>query len=450
MNADLAVIGAGPGGYTAAALAAEAGLRTVLFEKDLVGGTCLNRGCIPTKALLHTAETWAAITGGDLAGITAAGLDFAAMHQKKNEIVTALRQGVESRLKTAGVTMVSGFARVIGPGQIVCGGENFSAQTILLAAGAAPALPPVPGIELPGVCTSDALLEGTPPAPESLVIIGGGVIGVESASIYLPMGIPVTILEAADRILPEMDLELSRRVAMNLKKQGARIETGARVAEVSGNPGHMTVHYTDRKGRAGSAEAALVLAATGRRADVAALFPADYCPDLQRGAAVSDAEGRTSLPGVWVIGDARAGNIQLAHVATAQAQNFVARLTGSLPPADESVVPACVYTRPAAASVGLTEAAAKAAGRSVRTLKALTGANGKCMIEGTQSGFLKLVADSGTGEVLGAQMVCPEAADLVGELSVAVRQKLTVSELAAVIHPHPAFCELIAAAAAQW
>ena len=450
MKYDAAVIGGGPGGYTAAAHTARAGLHTILFEKNLLGGTCLNRGCIPTKALLHAAETWAAVSHGDVPGIEAVSCDFSAMHQKKDETVAALRKGIESMMKTAGVTVVQGTAQVTGPGQILCNEEIYEAENIILAAGASPARPPIPGIDLEGVYTSNDLLEGAPPELDSLIIIGGGVIGVEMASVYLPLGTAVTILEAADRILPEMDREISQRLTMVLKKQGAKVEAAASVKAISGVPGEMAVAYTDKKGREHTVTADGVLAAAGRRADVSTIFPTDCCPQLSRGAVVSDADGLTSLPGLYVIGDARFGNIQLAHVAEAQGKNIAALLAGKKPPVDETVVPACVYSRPAAASVGLTEAAAKAAGHNVRILKALTGANGKCVIEGTESGFLKIVAGADTGVILGAQMVCPEAADLIGEMAVAVQRKLTVPELAAVIHPHPAFCELIASAAQLW
>ena len=450
MNYDAAVIGGGPGGYTAAEASAQAGLRTVLFEKNLIGGTCLNRGCIPTKAYLHSAETWAVVSRGEIAGIKAGSFDFSAMSRKKDETVSYLRQGVEGRLKAAGVTVIRGTAQITNPGEVLCDGEIYAASNTIIAAGASAVRPPVPGIDLTGVYTSDDLLEGTPPEFDSLIIIGGGVIGVEMASIFLPLGKSVTILEMAARILPEMDPEISRRLALILKKQGAGIETSASVTAITGSPGQMQVTYTDKKRREHTVTAGGVLAATGRRASLSALFPTAYCPQLDRGAAVADADGQTSLPGVYVIGDARAGNIQLAHVAEAQGKNVAAILSGKKPSVDETVVPACVYCRPAAASVGLTQDGAKAAEYTVRTLKALTGANGKCVIEGTESGFLKIVADSDTGIILGAQMVCPEAPDLIGEMAVCVQKKLTVAELAAVIHPHPAFCELISSAASAW
>lgn len=450
MKYDLAVIGGGPGGYTAAAEAARYGLQVVLFERSSLGGTCLNRGCIPTKALLHASETYAALTHAEGLGVTAQGLsyDFAAMHRRKNQVLLSLRQGVEKLMSSRKVTVIQGTAKITGEGRVVCGGDTCEAANIIVACGSKPFLPPIPGIDLPGVYTSNELLEGDGVPFRSLVIIGGGVIGVECASVYLPLGCEVTVLEAADHILPPMDKEIAQRLNMALKQQGASIVTKARVTNISGTPGGMTVTYQDKKGTEFTVTAEGVLAAAGRRAAVEDLFVFGAAPELERGAIVADAQGRTSIPDVYVIGDAKAGNIQLAHVAAAQGKNVAAVIAGREPPVDESIVPNCVYTTPEIASVGLTEEQAKAAGIIVKSQKYLTGANGKCLIEGAESGYVKLVADSADGTLLGAQLVCPRATDLIGELALAVQRKLTVQELAAVIHPHPTFCEMISDAAA--
>ena len=452
MNYEIAVIGGGPGGYTAAAKAAKEGFRVVLFERDLLGGTCLNRGCIPTKALIHAAETYSAISHSETLGISVQGAsyDFSAMHRRKDQVVLTLRQGVEKLMKSNKVTVVSGSAQVTGPGAVSCGGEMYEAEHIILASGSKPSMPPIPGIDLPGVYSSNDLLEGEGLNLKSLIVIGGGVIGVESASIYLPLGTKITILEAMDHILPNMDRELAQRLTMSLKKQGAAVEAGASVTAISGTPGAMTVTYRTKKGKECTVTAEGVLVATGRRAETEGLFAPGCAPELERGAVTADAQGRTSIPNLYVIGDARARNIQLAHVAIAQAENVVALIAGKEPPVDEAVVPSCIFTSPEAASVGLTEAEAKAAGHAVRTLKSLTGANGKCLIEGAESGFVKLVTDADTGVILGAQLICPRATDLVGELALAVERKLTAVELAAVIHAHPTFHEMIASAAELW
>lgn len=449
MHFDIAIIGGGPGGYTAAEKAAKAGLQVVLFEEEDLGGTCLNRGCMPTKALLHSAETFAALAHAQDLGVHTQGVsyDFAAMHQRKAQVVETLRQGVEKLMKANKITVVHGQACIQKAGVVTCNDETYEVQDILIATGSKVAYPPIPGIDLPGVYSSRDMLQGNGQDFASLVIIGGGVVGVEFASIYRCLGCQVTLLEAADHILPFMDREIAQRLTMILKKQGVTVEAKAMVQRIEGYPDAMTVTYTDKKGTEHQITAQGVLAAAGRIANLDGLFSPDFSLELDRGAVVGDEIGRTSVPHVYVIGDAKARNIQLAHVASAQGENVIADILGKRPPLDMSVVPSCVYTVPEIASVGLTEEKAKADGIAVKTGKYLTGANGKCLIEGTESGYVKLVTDSATGRLLGAQLVCPRATDMVGELTVAIQKGLTAADLAQVIHPHPTFSEMLFGAA---
>ena len=433
MAFDVAIIGGGPGGYTAAAEAAGRGLSTVLFEAGKLGGTCLNRGCIPTKALLHEAE----------AGVT----DAQAMIGKRDATVTALRAGVEKLMKARKVTVVNGFAQITGPGAIACNGEAFEARDIVVATGSAPSVPPIPGADLPGVYTSNDLLEGDSPLPRSIIIVGGGVIGMELALFFALEGSQVHVLEAMERILPPLDHEIAQRVAMHAKKRGIAIEASAKVTGISGEPGSMTIAYTNKKGAACEVCAEGVLIATGRRANTAGLFAEGTAPEMERGAIVADEAGRTDIGHLCVIGDARARNVQLAHVAEAQARNVIASIAGAEPPVDESVIPSCVYLSPEVATVGMTEDEAKAAGREVVCGKALTGANGKCLIEGSESGYAKLVCDAQTHVLLGAQLVCPRATDMIAELALAIRLGATAEQLAATIHPHPTISEMVGEAA---
>lgn len=449
MQFDLAIIGGGPGGYTAAEKAAQAGLQVVLFEQEDLGGTCLNRGCMPTKALLHSAETFAALGKAEALGIQAQGIgyDFGAMHRRKDAVVTALRQGVEKLMKSNKVTVVQGQACIEAAGLIRCQGEAYEGKDIIIATGSQVSYPPIPGIDLPGVWNSRDILEGGGQDFQSLVIVGGGVVGVECAALYRCLGCAVTVLEAADHILPFMDKEIAQRLTMILKKQGVSVEAKASVQKIEGTPGEMRVTYVDKKGAEHTVSAQGVLAAAGRKANIEGLFGPAFSLELERGAIVGDADGRTSVPHVYVIGDAKARNIQLAHVASAQGENAVAVILGKKPPLDLSVVPSCVYTNPEIASVGLTEEGAKAQEIPVKTGKYLTGANGKCLIEGTESGYVKLVTDRDSGKLLGAQLVCPRATDLVGELALAIQKGLTAEELAEVIHPHPTFSEMLYGAA---
>ena len=239
MTYDVAIVGGGPGGYTAAEEAALRGLSVVLFERDLVGGTCLNRGCIPTKALLHDATPHASLSD---------------MHARKQAVVTQLRGGIEKLLKQRKVAVVHGQATIVSLGVVACEGQTYEARDIVVAAGSVPATIPVAGIDLPGTYTSNDLLEGEGVGLSSLVVIGGGVIGVEFATMYAQLGAHVTILEATERILPPMDREIAQRVTMHLKKRGVKVETSARVMGIEGEPGSMQVRYVDRRGNSGVAE----------------------------------------------------------------------------------------------------------------------------------------------------------------------------------------------------
>lgn len=435
MDFDAAIIGGGPGGYTAADEAAERGLSVVLFEADALGGTCLNRGCIPTKALLHEAAC----------GIR----DPAALRAGRDRAVHALRGGIEKLMRMRGVTVVNGFAQITGLGTISCNGEAYRARDIIIATGSIPSMPPIAGADLPGVYTSDDLLEGAGAMPRSIAIVGGGVIGMELALFFVQTGAAVQVLEALERILAPFDREIAQRVALHAKKRGISIETSAQVQSIEGVPGEMRVSYTDKSGQPRALPCEGVLIATGRRANTAGLFADGAAPELERGAIVAGELGRTSIAHLWVIGDARARTTQLAHAAEAQARNTVACIAGAVPPVNEDLIPSCVYLSPEVASVGLTEDGARAQERAVICGKALTGANGKCLIEGSGNGYAKLVCDAGTHTILGAQLVCPHATDMIAELALAINLGATAEQLAATVHPHPTISELVGAAARE-
>ena len=449
MNFDLAIIGGGPGGYTAADCAVKSGLSVVLFEGAEIGGTCLNRGCIPTKALIHSAEAYKEMKKSDILGIEAENVtyDFKKIHSRKDTVVTTLRQGIEKLMKADKVTVINAFAAVKSYDEngvtISANGEIYEAENLIIATGSVPSVPPIKGADSAGVYTSNDLLEGDGRELKSLIIIGGGVIGCECALIYLDLGCKVTVLEAMEHILPPMDREIAQRLTMFLKKQGAEINVSAKVTAIDGKAGELTVTYENKKGEICKAEAEGVLIATGRKANTEGLFECEKGPELFRGAVTADNNGFTGTDRIYVIGDAKAKNIQLAHVAEAQAKNAVAAILGKEPPVDMSVVPSCIYTSPEIASVGLTEDEAKTAGYSVKSKKCLTGANGKCLIENSESGYIKTVSDAETGKLLGAQLVCPRATDMVSEFALAISKGMTAADIASVIHPHPTFSEMI-------
>lgn len=452
MKYDLAIIGGGPGGYTAADHAAKNGLSVILFEGDFMGGTCLNRGCIPTKALIHSAESYKEMKNSDILGLSAENIayDFKKIHERKDFVVSSLRQGIEKLMKVGKVTVIKAFASIKSCGEsgvVICAdGENYEAENVIIATGSVPAVPPIKGSDIDGVYTSNDLLEGEGKDVKSLVIIGGGVIGCECASIYLDLGCRVTILEAMEHILPPMDKEIAQRLTMFLKKQGAQVNLSAKVTEIAGEKGNFTVSYENKKGDLCTAEAEAVLIATGRKANTANLFDCEVAPEIFRGAVVADENGLTNIPKLYVIGDAKAYNIQLAHVAEAQGRNAVDVILGKEPSVDMSVVPSCIYTSPEIASVGLTEDEAKQKGISVKAKKCLTGANGKCLIANSESGYIKTVTDAETGRLLGAQLVCPRATDMVSEFALAISKGMKTEDIASVIHPHPTFSEMIAEA----
>ncbi len=443
---DFVVIGGGPGGYTAAIRAAQLGLKTALVENRQLGGTCLNRGCIPTKTLLHTAEVVRQAKDFENIGVVCAGLgcDLQKLYSRKNQVVEQLRQGVEGLLKGNGVQVFSGTGCITSSGKVTVDFEGeekqeLSAKNILVATGSVPGVPPIPGADLSGVLTSDSLLEALPQEMKSLLIIGGGVIGVEFATIFSSFGCEVTIIELADRLLPGMDKEISQNLSMILKKRGVGIRTGAKVAQITRNDGQLCCTYQDKGGEQ-QVQGDYILIATGRKANISGLFLQGMEPAMERGYIAVDDKLMTSLPGIYAIGDVR-GGVQLAHAAAAQGTAVAEYLAGHTPVLRLDVVPSCVYTDPEIACVGLTAEEAKEQGIETVTGKFLMTANGKSLIEGLERGFIKVVMDAQSHVILGAQLMCGRATDLVAEFTVAVAAGLTKEQMAQAIHPHPTFCE---------
>ncbi len=444
---DLIVIGAGPGGYTAAISAAQNGMKVAIVEAIKTGGTCLNRGCIPTKTLLHSANLYREMSHSDSFGIFAEGLsyDINAMYQRKDEVVTELRDGIESLLKANKVDIFISTAKVLSAEKVEVNNAEehivLDTDKVLIAVGSVPVRPPIEGINLLGVVTSDELLEGDAADYKSLVIIGGGVIGMEFASVFSALGCAVTVIEAMDRIVPTLDREISQNLSMILKKRGVAIHTGCSVERISESGGALCCRFT---GKSSSQEIMSqgVLVSVGRRPNTEGLFGEDIHIEQQRGIIVND-RFETSEKGIYAIGDVIEGSIQLAHAASAQAQNVAAEMVGKNPPVDLSVVPGCVYTSPEIASVGITTEQAKANGIEAKTGKYSMSGNGKTVIEQQDRSFIKLTFDAETEVLLGAQLMCARASDIVSELSSAIVNKLTVRQLSSVIRPHPTFTEAV-------
>jgi dihydrolipoamide dehydrogenase len=443
MDYDWIILGAGPGGYEAAIRAAQLKQKVALVEKGEVGGTCLNRGCVPTKALLHAAmgfEELDMIAGW---GIQAEQLtlDFGKMYARKDELVSTLRDGIGRLIAQNGITLMKGEGVIRDSHTVLAGDKVLTAERILIATGSTPVLPKIPGIDFAGVVTSDGLLSA-PPVGQRLIIIGGGVIGVEFASMFQALGYEVTVIEALERLLPQMDREISQNLGMLMKKRGTFVYTGARVSEIQKNDdGSLTVLY-EAGGKQGQSFGDTVLVAIGRRANTQGLFAEGFSLETDRGRIVTDSDHQTSEPGVYAIGDV-SGTIQLAHAASAQGIACVERAAGHTPHVRVDLVPSCVYTRPEIACVGLTADEAKAKGIPVRTGKYILSANCRTMIAGGERGFVKLVLDEATDVLLGAQIVCERATDMINEMTLAIANGLTRQQLLKAIRPHPTFAESV-------
>ena len=441
----LLIIGAGPGGYVAALHAARRGLKTAVIENREVGGTCLNRGCIPTKTLLHSSEIIAGINGGEKFGVGAERVhfDMSAIFARKREVSAKLSGGIEGMFRAAKVDLLRGTGTVTGSGTVKFVGEEgekvITAERILLATGSVPARPPIPGLDLPGVLTSDELLEGCDHLYDSLVIIGGGVIGVEFATFYADLGCKVTIIEGLDRLLPNMDRELGQNLSMILKKHGVDVYTNSLVANVEQDGDALKVNFTN-KDKALSVSGEAVLCAIGRRPYTEGLFADGVGVEMNGRSIRVDENYETSLPGVYAIGDV-SSKIQLAHVASAQGTDCVERMFGGKGMTDLSAVPSCIYCVPEIACVGITADEAKAAGREVVSGKYVMFSNGKTVIRDGDRAFMKVVADKATHVIVGAQFMCEHATDMISEMATAIVNGLTVEQMLKVLRPHPTFEE---------
>ena len=446
MDYQLIVIGAGPGGYTAALRAAALGLRTAVVECRQVGGTCLNRGCIPTKTLLHASQVYRDAVDGASMGVHAANatFDMGEIFAYKRGVSEKLRNGIHGLLKSAKVDLIEGVGRIAAPGQVdVTAADGAvsrdTAERILLATGSVNVRPPIPGLDLPGVMTSDELLEGCDRLYDSLVIIGGGVIGVEFATFYRNLGCAVTLVEGMDRLLPNMDRELGQNLQQIMKKQGVEVLTNAMVQSLEQTESGLAVHVL-QKGAEKTVTGEKVLCAIGRRAYWDGVFAEGMNPETRGKSLKVDENFQTSIPGVYAIGDASSA-VQLAHVAAAQGTACVERMCGVADHIDLNVIPSCIYSTPEIAVVGITEAEAKEQGIPAVVGKCTMFGNARTVIEDPGRCFMKIVAHAETHEILGASLMCQHASDMISQISAAMVNHQTAEELRRVMRPHPSFEE---------
>lgn len=427
---DLIIIGAGPGGYEIAARRAAAGDHVLLVERDLPGGTCLNRGCIPTKCYCASAAAYATVSDAAAMGIKVsdAAVDFPAVAARKDSVVAELRSGIMQMLGQ--VTFISGTASLKPDRVISVDGTDFRAERILIATGSRPALPPVDGAE--HCITSDGLLQLTA-LPQDMVIIGGGVIGMEFAWIFSTLGTQVTVVEFAPEILPAFDSEVAKRLRTRLSRKGIKFHLSSRVTRISADG---TVEFTGKRGT-DSVKGSVVLMAVGRKPvvpDGCALAGVEL---TERGAIKVDERMRTTAPGIYAVGDCN-GLCMLAHAASAQARVALGEQVNL------DIIPSAVFTQPELAQVGLTAEQAQAAGKSVRIKKSTFASNGKALAMGEPEGLVKVVTDEDSGALLGMAVLGPHAADLIAEAAALMYAGVTAPEAAGhLIHGHPTLSETV-------
>ena len=473
------IIGAGPGGYETALLAAKRGVEVILVESGHVGGTCLNEGCIPTKSFCRNAEVLEELREAETFGVTGLSydFDFKSVTARKNAVVEQLRGGVEGLLGHKMITLVRGKASfkdqhtisvipsnpsvisndpsVISNDPSVISSETegrveksleYTADYIIIATGSVSASLPIPGTNLPGVLTSKEILD-LEEVPSRLCVIGGGVIGLEFASVFRSFGSEVTVLEYFKDILPRFDSDLSKRLKQSLGKRGIEINTQAQVTGITIDDSSIyKVSYT-RKGKEETVEADKVLMAVGRKANVDSLNLADAGIEFTpRGIVVDDRTMQTNIPHIYAIGDIN-GKMMLAHAATFQGIVALDHMMGIENDIDLSVMPAAVFTTPEAASVGMTEDECKEAGRPVKCLKSFFRANGKAVTMAKTDGFCKMIVDAETGELLGCHLFGPHASDIVQEACALISRKATIEQFKDIIHTHPTLTEVLQSAA---
>ncbi|MBE3560512.1 MAG: dihydrolipoyl dehydrogenase [Ktedonobacteraceae bacterium] len=443
---NVAVIGSGPGGYVAAIRAAQLGAKTAIVEKQYLGGTCLNVGCIPSKAMLHVAEVKYSLGSLDELGIhlpQSPTFDMAKANSFKDKVVKRMTGGVGVLMKGNGITVYDGLGIVDASRTVTVqkndgSQEQFSADKVILATGSVPLMPPMPGIEGRNVINSDTCWN-LPKLPESVICVGGGVIGVELACMFNALGTKVTILEMLPNVLAPVDDEVRRLLVRILGRRGIEIVTGARVESIEDEGNLKKVNAATESGQK-SFSGEYVLMAVSRRANTSGLeHLLEQGLDNERGRVRVNEKMETNLPGIYAVGDLVHG-AGLAHVASTEGEVAASNAMGHEAKMDYHVVPNPIYTFPEVAFVGLTEAEAKQQYPEVRVERFPWSANGKAVAIDETDGFTKVIRGP-YGEILGAHIIGPDATNLISEFSVAMRGELTVDEIIETIHPHPTLSE---------
>ena len=449
------VIGGGPGGYVAAIRAAQLGAEVTVVEKQYLGGTCLNVGCIPTKCLLHSAELVEQIkTQGKDIGVEVEGVkvNFPQVIAHKNAISKQLTSGVAGLLKMNKVKKVDGTAKFTGEKQLEVtkadgSKETMTADAIIVATGSVNAQPPIPGLKENPNCIDSTGALSLEKLPQTMVVIGGGVIGLELACAYAAFGTKITVVEAMDHMLPMLDGDLTKIGVAHMKKMGMDFHLECPVQSVESSPVGAKVVCKDKSGKTVGFEAEKVLVAIGRKANTAGLDLAAGKIDNDKGRILVNDKMETNVPGVYAIGDCVFGHAQLAHTASAMGEVASENICGLEAHYCEKTNPTCVYMEPEAASVGLTEEQCKAQGIAYKVGKFPMSANGKALILNGGEGLVKIIAGAEYGEILGMHIIGPRATDLIAEGALAIEGEMTLDEIVDTIHSHPTVTETMREAA---
>jgi dihydrolipoamide dehydrogenase len=449
---DAIVIGSGPGGYVSAIRAAQLGKKVAVVEADRPGGICLNWGCIPTKALLRNAEVLQLFQRAGEFGVTVDNLraDYRIAYTRSRQVADRMSKGVEFLFRKNKITLMAGRGTVTAPGAVQVraadgGTRTLEAPAIVLATGAAPKSLPGVTIDKTRIISSDEALR-LEQLPPSIVVIGAGAVGVEFADVFAAYGVQVTIVEALPRLLPVEDEEISKLLTRSFAKRKIDVRTGVKVQAVRPGRDGVTVEL-EQEGQATRVEAAMVLMAVGRGANIEALGLDKLGVAMERGFVKVSAKMETSIPGVYAIGDL-AGPPLLAHKASAEGVAAAEALAGQAGhPIDYGAIPGCTYCHPQVASLGLTEAQARAAGRAVKIGKYMFLANGKAQAMAEPEGLVKIVAAGDTGEILGVHILGAEATELIAEFGLGKTLEATVEEVGHTIHAHPTLAEAVMEAA---
>lgn len=445
---DVAIIGGGPGGYVAAIRAAQLGGKVLLVEKDSLGGVCLNRGCIPTKTLLKSAEKWEDLKHCGEFGLKAEGIgfDYGAIVARQKAVVTQLRGGIEQLVKSNDITVIKGRAALTDSNRLEVAvddrgnHQSFEARKIIIATGSAPSRMTIPGCHLPDVITSDELLALTQ-VPQSLLVIGAGVVGIEFAAIMSAFGCQVTVVEMLPNILPSVDNDIIKRMGLLLRKRGIKILAGASVTAIAATDDGVAVNVETGKNMQ-QFHVEKVLVATGRRPVVEGLGLEAAGVAYNRSGITVNEKMETSIANIYAIGDVTGQNM-LAHVASTAGMVAAENAMGLNSRMEYNAVPSCIFTTPEIAMVGLTEAEALDGNLDIKVSKFNFAANGKAVSMGETDGMVKIVADASSGKLLGMHILGPHASDLIMEGTLAVRNKLTAGDVAHTIHPHPTLSETV-------